>query len=193
MKHLKRSFLILIVFSVLTGLVYPLIITGISQLVFPHQANGSLIVINGQIVGSELIGQSFTKPEYFHSRPSAINYDAGNSGGTNLGPTNQKLISQIDSTARVFRTENGLHADASIPADMVTSSASGLDPNISLASALIQVSRVANARGVNETVVRDLVDRYTEKPLFGIFGQPMVNVLKLNIALDENMTLPQRH
>jgi potassium-transporting ATPase KdpC subunit len=184
MNHIKRSILVLLVFSILTGLVYPLIITGIAQLVFPHRANGSLIVINGKTVGSELIGQSFTKPEYFYGRPSAVNYDASNSGGTNWGPTNQKLISQVDSTAIKFRAENGLTADAPIPADIVTSSASGLDPHISLQSALLQVSRVAKARGLNESVVRNLVNQYTEKPLFGILGQSIVNVLKLNIALD---------
>jgi K+-transporting ATPase ATPase C chain len=184
MNHIKRSILVLIVFSVLTGIVYPLIITGIAQLVFPHQANGSLIVINGKMVGSELIGQSFTKSGYFHGRPSAVNYDAGNSGALNWGPTNQKLISQVDSTARWVRAENGLPADASIPADIVTSSASGLDPHITLKAVLLQIPRVAKVRGLDESIIRDLVNRYTEKPLFGIFGQPMVNVLKLNIALD---------
>jgi potassium-transporting ATPase KdpC subunit len=184
MIHIKRSILVLLVFSILTGLVYPLIITGIAQLVFPHQANGSLIVINRKTVGSELIGQSFTKPEYFHSRPSAVNYDASNSGGTNWGPTNQKLINQVDSTARWIRAENSLAADAPVPADIVTSSASGLDPNISLQAALLQVSRVAKARGLDKSNVRNLVNQFTEKPLLGIFGQPIVNVLKLNIALD---------
>jgi potassium-transporting ATPase KdpC subunit len=184
MKHIKRSILVLLVFSILTGLVYPLIITGIAQLVFPHQANGSLIVINGKTVGSELIGQSFTKPEYFHGRPSAVNYDASNSGGTNLGPTNQKFINQIDSTAQWIRMENGLPSDASVPVDLVTSSASGLDPNISLQSALIQVSRVAKTRGLDELVVRSLVNQHTEKPVLGLFGQPMINILKLNIAID---------
>lgn len=184
MNHIKRSFLVLLVFSILTGIVYPLIITGIAQLVFTHQANGSLIVINGKTVGSELIGQSFTKPEYFHGRPSAVNYDASNSGGTNWGPTNQKLVNQVVSTARQFRTENELLVDAPIPADIVTSSASGLDPNISLQSALLQVPRVAKVRGLAESIVYDIVSQYTEKPLLDIFGQPMVNVLKLNIALD---------
>ncbi len=184
MKQLKISILSLIVFTILTGLIYPLAMTGIAQILFPHKANGSLATVNNKVVGSELIEQSFTKPEYFHGRPSAANFDATNSNATNFGPTNQKLISQIDSTARAVRAENNLPPDAPVPVDLVTSSASGLDPHISLDAALLQVPRVAKSRSLQDDVVTDLVQKYTEKPLLGLFGDPVVNVLKLNMALD---------
>jgi len=154
------------------------------MILFREKANGSLLYRNGKIVGSKQIGQLFTKPEYFHGRPSSISYDAGNSGGTNLGPTNQKLIFQVSSTANQFRQDNGLAPDKAIPADIVMSSASGLDPHISLESALLQVSRIANSRGLQDDVVKELVYQYTKRPFLNISGIPLVNVLQLNLALD---------
>lgn len=184
MKELKRALLTYVLFSVLTGIIYPLLMTGVSQVFFPYKANGSLLQVKERIVGSELIGQSFTKPEYFHGRPSAVNYDAKNSGATNWGPTNQKLINQVDSTANKFRYQNGLPTNAVLPADIVTSSSSGLDPHITLSAALLQVPRVAKVRGLKESVIYDLVNQYTEKPFWGMIGQPIVNVLEINIALN---------
>ncbi len=185
MKDLTRSITTFVVFSILTGLFYPLMMTGICQVLFPYKANGSLIQVNGKTVGSELIEQSFTKPEYFHGRPSPANFDGGNSTGSNLGPTNQKLISQIDSTANVIRQENNLPADALVPVDLVTGSASGLDPHISLEAALFQVPRVAKARKMDEATVQDLIQKNTDSRTLGFLGDPGVNVLKLNIALDQ--------
>lgn len=190
-------------FIVFTGLVFPYAIYGISQLVFPHRANGSLIKnAQGQVVGSELLGQSFTKPEYFHPRPSAAGsgYDAANSSGTNLGPTSDKLINGIPDDpatkdvdesyagvkqlAEAYRTENGLPADTVLPADAVTRSGSGLDPHISPENARLQADRVAKARGMSKDDVIKLVSQNTEARFAGVFGDEAVNVLKLNLALD---------
>ena len=173
--------------TVLTGLVYPLVVTGLSQAIFPLQANGSLIVANGKIAGSELIGQKFSKPEYFHGRPSAAGndgYDAANSGATNLGPTNQALINRVRDDIKKFRQENPTYTGP-IPADLLTTSASGLDPHISPASAYAQVDRVAKARGISPDAVRQAVERHLEGRQFGIFGEPRVNVLGLNLELDK--------
>ncbi len=175
-----------IVFGLLTGVVYPLVFTGFSQVVFNQAANGSLITRNGQVVGSELIGQEFTSDRYFHGRPSATAtpYAADNSAGSNLGPTNPALISRVASSARAYRDENGLGPDAKVPVDAVTTDFSGFDPDISEANALLQVDRVAKARGLDATRVRALVEKYVQGRVLWIFGEPYVNVLDLNLALD---------
>src|SRR5580658_3679753 len=183
---LVPAIMLTLVITVLTGLVYPLAVTGLAQLIFPHKASGSLITANGKVVGSELIGQKFTKPEYFHGRPSGAGdgYDASNSGATNLGPTNQALINRVRDDIKKFRQENPTYTGP-IPADLLTMSASGLDPHISPASAYSQVDRVAKARGLSPDIVRQAVDRRVEGRQFGIFGEPRVNVLALNLDLDK--------
>jgi K+-transporting ATPase ATPase C chain len=173
--------------TLLLGVIYPLAITGVCQVVFPHQANGSLITSGGKVIGSELIGQNFTKPEYFQPRPSAAGsdgYDAANSGATNYGPTNQKLIDRVKTSVEKFRKENPDY-HGSIPADLLTTSASGLDPDISPDSAAAQVPRVAKARGVSADQLSQLVAQHTQQPDLGLLGEPRVNVLKLNLALDQ--------
>ena len=172
--------------TILLGVVYPLAVTGVSHLLFPRQADGSLISRNGQVIGSELLGQNFTKPEYFHPRPSAAGndgYDATASGGFNYGPTNQKLIDRVKSAVEKFHKENPDYTGP-IPADMLTASGSGLDPDISPASAQAQLARVAKARGISSDQLGQLVARYTKTPDLGLLGEPRVNVLKLNLALD---------
>jgi K+-transporting ATPase ATPase C chain len=190
-KELKAGILITIVFTVLTGLMYPLAITGVAQLLFPRQANGSLIERNGKAIGSNLIGQNFSKPEYFHPRPSAAGnngYDAGASSGSNLGPTNPTLVDRLNKGAAAYRQENPSFSGA-IPADAITTSGSGLDPDISPANAQAQSARVASARGVPADQIRTLVSGYTENRALGAFGEPRVNVLRLNLALDERFPL----
>src|ERR1700674_4245424 len=174
--------------TLVLGVIYPLAITGICQVVFPRQANGSLIAANGNVIGSELIGQNFTKPEYFQPRPSAAGndgYDATASGGSNYGPTNQKLIDRVKASVEKFRKDNPNYTGP-IPADLVTTSASGLDPHISPDSAQAQAARVAKARGVSVDQMNQLVARSIEPPDLGFLGEPRVNVLKLNLALDES-------
>jgi K+-transporting ATPase ATPase C chain len=185
-KQIRPAIGMTLILCVMTGLVYPALITAIAQLVFPKQANGSLVVVNGRIVGSELIGQQFTKEYYFHSRPSAAvgGVNAGVSGGSNMGPTNAKLAdtlikARIDSAVATDNARVG-----TVPSDMVTASGSGLDPHISPANAYLQVARVARARGIDSAAVRGLVSRRIEGRQFGVLGDPRVNVLKLNIALD---------
>jgi K+-transporting ATPase ATPase C chain len=185
MRLFIQSILLTIVFTVLTGLVYPLVMTGIAQVAFHHQANGSLIERNGAVVGSELLAQQFTGEKYFWPRPSAGSYATVPSGASNLGPTSQALQSNVTANAAAFRTGNKLAADAPVPADMVFTSASGLDPHISPESARLQVARVAAARGITEDRIKALVERFVEPPQWGIFGEPRVNVLELNVALDD--------
>ncbi len=186
--QLRPAILMVVVMTILVGLAYPLAITGIAQLMFPFQANGSLLYDRqGNVVGSALIGQSFAKPQYFHPRPSAAGkdgYDATSSGGSNLGPTNKSLIDAVQQRAVAYRQENGLAADAPVPVDAVTASGSGLDPDISPANAQDQIHRVAAARGMTDTQVQALVDQYTQGRVFWILGEPRVNVLELNRALD---------
>ena len=173
--------------TVLLGVVYPLAMTGISQVLFPHQANGSLIMSGDKVIGSELIGQNFAKPEYFQPRPSAAGndgYDPTASGGSNYGPTNQKLIDRVKASIDKFRKENPDYTGP-LPADLVTASASGLDPHLSPDSAKAQASRVAKARGVSVDQMNQLIARFTEAPDLGFLGEPRVNVLKLNLAMDQ--------
>lgn len=172
----------ILVLTIALGVIYPLAVWGVAQVVFPQQANGSLIEKDGKIIGSELIGQQFASEKYFHSRLSANNYDAANSGGTNLGPASQKLITRVQTDALNLQPEN---PNAPVPADLVTTSASGLDPHISPAAAEFQIPRIARARNLNETDLRKLVAQFTENRQFGVFGEPRVNVLKLNLALDK--------
>lgn len=182
-NELKRALLLFGTMAVIVGLIYPLAITAISQVIFPNQANGEVVTVNGKIVGSELIGQNFTSPRYFHGRPSAVGYNASTSGGSNYGPTNVKLTDRVNASINEIKTENGLSANATVPADLVLASGSGLDRYISVDSAELQVPRIAKARNLNESVIRELITKNEEVPFPGI-GQPVVNVLKLNIALD---------
>jgi potassium-transporting ATPase KdpC subunit len=203
MEHLRPALLLTAFFVVVTGLAFPVVIWGIGSVAFPSQAEGSLVRdAHGQVIGSALIGQPFAKPEYFHPRPSAAGagYDAANSSGTNLGPTSDKLIhglpddpatKDVDESysgfvelAKTYREENGLAANAVIPADAATRSASGLDPDISPANAELQVARVAKARGLAAAKVQQLVEANTSGRTLGLFGEPRVNVLRLNLALD---------
>jgi potassium-transporting ATPase KdpC subunit len=185
-KELWTSIVATIVLCVVVSGVYPVLIWGVGQLLFPHQANGSLVENNGRIVGSELLAQGFSGAKYFHPRPSesGTGYDPLNSGGSNLGPTSQKLIDGIKSNVAQYRQENGLPAEAVVPADAVTASGSGLDPHIGLQNAEMQIPRVAKERGLSEEVVRGEVTKATDKPLFGLGGDPGVNVLRLNLDLD---------
>jgi potassium-transporting ATPase KdpC subunit len=171
--------------TLLLGVAYPLVITGICQISFPRQANGSLIAAGGKIIGSELIGQNFSRPEYFHSRPSAAGngYDATSSSGSNYGPTNQKLIDRVQASVAAFHKENPDY-HGPIPADMLTASASGLDPHISPDSARAQAARVARARGISVDQVNGVISQFTERPDLGLIGEFRINVLKLNLALD---------
>jgi potassium-transporting ATPase KdpC subunit len=185
-------------FMVVTGLVYPLITTGVSQLLFPHQAQGSIITEHGADVGSALIGQWFTQPKYLHPRPSVTTgtdpsdssktvdqpYNGANTAGSNLGSTSKKLVDAVTGRVEAYRKENGLGPAAPVPVDGVTASGSGLDPDISVANAWIQAKRVAAARGISEQQVLTLVDTHTQGPQIGVFGYPRVNVLEVNLALD---------
>jgi K+-transporting ATPase ATPase C chain len=186
-KTLMRTLLMFVVLAFITGFVYPLAITGLSHLIFPNRSDGSLMLAQGRNVGSELIGQNFTADQYFHGRPSAAGpdgYDASASSGSNLGPTNAKLLQSVAAAADSVRSENGLNADSVIPADLVTASASGLDPHISPASAKLQVPRVARARGLSVDQVTTIVDKNVQEKWLSVFGEPRVNVLKLNLELD---------
>ncbi len=193
-SELLRSLRLVLVIAVVTGLIYPLVMTGLIQAVFHSQANGSLVDKNGQAVGSTLIGQQFTKPEYFHGRPSATldpntgkpkPYAADNSAGSNYGSSNQALIDRVKKDGQTVRQQNGLPAGTEIPADMVTTDFSGFDPDISEASALLQVNRVAAARGADPVKLRAVVARHVQGRVLWVFGQSHVNVLDLNMALDK--------
>jgi len=190
-KELRPLAAVTLALLLLTAVIYPLAITGIGQLAFNSQANGSFITVNGNEVGSSLIGQTFAATQYFHSRPSAAGsgYDPANSGGSNLGPTSAMLMTEIQDRVDAFRKENGLAASVPIPADAVTASASGLDPDISPATARLEVARVARARGASAGAVQALVDQYTDGAALGFIGQPRVNVLRLNLALDRQFPM----
>lgn len=184
---LRPALTLFVALTLLTGGVYPLMLTGLAQVAFPKQANGSLIQDNEQVVGSTLIGQAFTGPEYFWGRPSATSlypYNAAASSGSNLAPTSADLIAAVESRIAALRAADPKN-DSPIPVDLVTASASGLDPHISVAAALYQLPRVAHARGISESQLRSLVDAATEGRQFGILGEPRVNVLKLNLSLEE--------
>jgi potassium-transporting ATPase KdpC subunit len=185
-SQIRPALMALLIFTVLTGLLYPLVVTGIAQLAFPHQANGSLIVVNGKTVGSSLIGQQFTDPKYFWGRLSATGpypYNASASSGSNLGPTNPALLDEAKARIAALKAADPTNTQL-IPVDLVTSSGSGLDPDISVAAALYQLPRVARLRGLSESAVRTLVNKYTQGRTLGFLGEPTVNVLQLNLALD---------
>lgn len=189
-KNLVTAFLMTVATTILLGLVYPLVVTGLAQVLFRDKANGQIIYRQGQAVGSRIIGQAFVGPRYFHSRPSAAGngYDAANSNGSQLGPTNQKLIDRLNADVATARLEN---PGRPVPIDLVTTSASGLDPHISPEAAEFQVARVARERGLPEEAVRDLVRKHSEGRDLGLFGEPRVNVLALNLALDEVVPVPK--
>jgi K+-transporting ATPase ATPase C chain len=185
--QIRPALIVLLIFTLFTGIVYPLVVTGVAQLVFPKQANGSLISKNGRIEGSTLIGQQFDDPKYFWGRLSATRpypYNAAASSGSNLGPTNPALIDEVKARITALRAADPTNTQP-IPVDLVTSSGSGLDPDISVAAALYQLPRVAKARDLSEPTVRNLVDRFTQSRQLGFLGEPRVNVLELNLALDE--------
>ncbi len=176
-NQLRPAITLTLFFTLLTGIAYPLAITGAAQAMLPNQANGSQITRNGVLVGSHLIGQAFASPRYFQGRPSAVNYDASTSSGSNLGPSSKALLEQLNQRVAAY-------GGAKVPADLVTASGSGLDPDISPAGALVQVARVATARGISEDVLKTLIAAETRGPDLGILGEPRVNVLDLNLALD---------
>ena len=186
--NIARNLLVAVLMTVVTtlifGIVYPLAMTGLAQAIFPAEANGQLIERSGRAIGSRIIGQTFSSPGYFHGRPSAAGagYDAANSGGTNLGPTSRKLVDAVKAAVEAAKREN---PSAPVPIDLVTSSASGLDPHVSPAAALFQAPRVARERGVGEADVRRMIEARVEGRQWGLFGEPRVNVLELNLALDE--------
>jgi K+-transporting ATPase ATPase C chain len=185
-RDILKSIRITLVFGLIGGIIYPLAITGVSQVLFNSQANGSLITKSGQVVGSTLIGQQFGSPKYFWGRPSATTpaYAADNSTGSNLGPSSQVLITRVASAARAFRQANGMGPNDPVPVDILTTDFTGFDPDISEAAALLQVNRVAQARGLDPSRVHALVEKYVQGRILWIFGEPYVNVLQVNLALD---------
>jgi K+-transporting ATPase ATPase C chain len=191
-RQLPAAIGMLIIFTVLTGVVYPLVVTAIGQVAFNDKAEGSLVEVDGEVVGSKLIGQPFTAPEYFHPRPSAAGdgYDASASSGSNLGPSNPDFLATIEERVAAYRDENGLAEETRVPVDAVTASASGLDPHISVANAGLQARRVAEARGLDVDAVLELVGEHTSGRALGFLGEEGVNVLELNIALDDATRAP---
>lgn len=185
-SYLKKSFLLLTVFSLLLGVIYPLMITLFGNLLFPKETQGSFIYQNGKAIGSEWIGQSFNLPKYFHPRPSFKEkpYDPLGSSASNFGPTSLMLTQELTKNLETYRRENNLSLETLIPVDAVTSSASGLDPHISLENALLQLKRVSLARDIPEEILRKLIETHTQKPFLGLFGKKRVHVLRLNLALD---------
>lgn len=186
-RQLKPAFLATLVFTLICGVAYPLLSTAVGQVAFGDKADGSLIRRNGVVVGSKLLGQSFTSPKYFHPRPSAAGagYDGSASSGSNLGPLSTDLLTAVEERVAAYRTENGLGVTAMVPVDAVTASASGLDPHISIANARLQIGRVATARRLDAAVVAHLVQQYTEGRQLLVLGEPGVNVVELNLALDD--------
>ena len=192
--HLRTAFVSVISLTLLTGCIFPLVLFALGRWLYPTQAAGSLLTRNGAVVGSQLIGQGFTQPEYFHPRPSAAGtgYDGTSSGGTNFGPSNRKLIEGVRQSAEAYRKSNGLPPDAIVPIDAATGSGSGLDPHISPTNAELQIAPVARARGLDDASVRRLVADHTEGPQWGFLGSPRVSVLELNLALDQAFPLIRR-
>ena len=190
-KNLIIAILMTLATTVLLGIIYPLVITGLAQVLFPQQANGQLITLNDKLIGSRIIGQAFTGAVYFHSRPSAAGYgyQADNSNGTQLGPTNHQLVDRVRADAASAQSEN---PNARVPVDLVTTSASGLDPDITPAAAAFQIPRVAKARGISEDDLRGIVARYVQGRQIGFLGEPRVNVLELNLALDQRFPVARR-
>ncbi|MDR3560953.1 MAG: potassium-transporting ATPase subunit KdpC [Negativicutes bacterium] len=187
LRQILNAVVMLLVLTLITGFIYPLVMTGLAQALYPFQANGSIFTRDGVPVGSNLIGQNFSAPGYFHGRPSAAGqdgYDATASGGSNLGPTNQKLIDTVADNLKKVREENGLDASANVPSDLVLASASGLDPEITPAAAYLQVERIAKVRGLGVDQVHQLVSNHIQERQWGVFGEPRINVLELNLALD---------
>ncbi|MGZ6962349.1 MAG: K(+)-transporting ATPase subunit C [Ilumatobacteraceae bacterium] len=187
LRQLRPALLVTLVFTLICGVAYPLLSTAIGQVAFNNKANGSLIKRDGVVVGSKLIGQAFAAPQYFHSRPSAAGagYDGSASSGSNLGPLNPDLLKAVEERAVAYRQENGLATNALVPVDAVTASGSGLDPHISIANARLQVARVAQQRGLDVSVVEQLVKKYTDDRQLMVLGDPGVNVVELNLALDK--------
>lgn len=188
-RNLITAILMTIATTILLGLIYPLVVTGIAQVLFPKQANGDLIEAHGKVIGSRLIAQAFTGPEYFHPRPSAVAYDPTNSNGSQLGPTNRKLIERVEGEVAADRAEN---PGVPVPIDLVTTSASGFDPDITPAAAQFQLTRVAKERGATVQQLRSLVTRHTNDRQFGILGEARVNVLELNLELDQRFPMNKR-
>ena len=187
LRQLRPAFLMVAVFTLICGIAYPLLSTAVGQAAFGDKADGSLIRRDGVVIGSKLIGQSFSAPQYFHPRPSAAGagYDGSSSSGSNLGPLSPDLLAAVEERAATYRAENGLVDQALVPVDAVTASGSGLDPHISIANARLQVARVATTRGLDASVVEDLVRKYTDDRQLMVLGEPGVNVLELNVALDD--------
>jgi K+-transporting ATPase ATPase C chain len=192
-RYLRPALVLTLLLTFITGLLYPGLVTGLAQLLFPHQANGSLLTVNGKVIGSELIGQYWTAPQYFHGRPSAtVNpatgtpepYAADNSGASNAGPTNASYIQTVQQRVAELKKENPDAPPGPVPVDLVTASGSGLDPDISLAAAYYQVPRIAKARGISQARVNQVINDHIQGRFLGIFGEPYVNVLDLNLALD---------
>jgi potassium-transporting ATPase KdpC subunit len=186
--ELRTSIIATLALAVIFCGIYPVVVWGIAQIAFPAKANGSLITRDGKIIGSELIGQNFSDPKYFHPRPSSAGdtgYDATSSGGSNLGPLSKKLVGAVKERIEAYRAENDLATSVPIPADAVTASASGLDPHISIANALLQAKRIAKARSMPDQAVLEKIKAYTEGRDLGIFGEPRINVMKINLALDD--------